>query len=140
MCISDFFERHKSAYYERLTDVRANDNLHNWLTFFLSGVAETAQRSTRVFKEILSLKATIEQDILPRLHSRKQDNARKLVQSLYGQPVIKIKQVENLLNVQYNTAAALIRDLVKREILREITGRKRNRLYIFDPYVRLFTD
>ena len=138
--ISDFFERHKSAYYERLTDVRANDNLHNWLTFFLSGVAETAQRSTRVFKEILSLKATIEQDILPRLHSRKQDNARKLVQSLYGQPVIKIKQVEDLLNVQYNTAAALIRDLVEREILREITGRKRNRLYIFDPYVRLFTD
>ncbi len=78
--------------------------------------------------------------ILPGLHSRKQSNARDLVQSLYRQPVVKIKQVEALLDVQYNTAAALVRDLVKRGILREITGHKRNRLYIFDPYVRLFMD
>jgi len=138
--ISDFFERHKSAYYDYLTAVRVADNLHDWLKFFLSGVAETAQRSTQVFKEIVALKANIEQTILPGLHSRKQSNARDLVRSLYKQPVVKVKQVEELLDVQYNTAAALIRDLVKRGILREITGHKRNRLYIFDPYVRLFTD
>ncbi|MDX1520551.1 MAG: Fic family protein [Anaerolineae bacterium] len=138
--ISDFFERHKSAYYDYLTAVRVNDNIHDWLKFFLSGVAETAQRSTRVFKEIVSLKADIEQTILPGLHSRKQDNAHKLVQTLFKQPVIKVKQVEDLLGVRYNTAAALVHDLIKLGILREITGQKRNRLYIFDPYVRLFTD
>ena len=138
--ISDFFERHKSAYYDYLTAVRAGDNIHDWLKFFLSGVAETAQRSIQVFKEIVSLKADIDQSILPALHSRKQDNARKLIQTLYKQPVIKVKQVEDLLGVRYNTAAALIHDLIKLGILREITGHKRNRLYIFDPYVRLFTD
>ena len=138
--ISDFFERHKSAYYDHLTDVRVGDNIHDWLKFFLVGVTETARRSTQVLKEIVSLKADIEQTMLPGLHSRKQNNAHKLVQMLYKQPVIKIKQVEELLGVQYNTAAALIRDLVKLGILREITGHKRNRLYIFDPYVRLFTD
>jgi Fic family protein len=138
--ISDFFERHKSAYYNHLTAVRVDNNLHNWLEFFLTGVAETAQRSTRVFKEIVSLKTKIEQTVLPAMRGRKQDNARKLIQTLYKQPVIKIKQVETLLNVQYNTAAALVRDLVKSGILQEITGHKRNRLYIFAPYVRLFTE
>ena len=138
--ISDFFERHKSAYYEHLTAVRVDNNLHNWLKFFLTGVAETAQRSTWVFREIVSLKAEIEQTVLSAMRGRKQSNARKLIQALYKQPVVKIKQVETLLDVQYNTAAALIRDLVKSGILQEITGHKRNRLYIFAPYVRLFTE
>jgi len=138
--ISDFFERHKSAYYDYLTAVRTTNNMSDWLKFFLSGVVETAQRSTQVFKAIVSLKAEIDQQLLPNLHRRKQDNARKLVLMLYKQPVIKVKQVEDLLDVQYNTAAALIGDLIDLGILREITGHKRNRLYIFDPYVRLFMD
>ncbi len=137
--ISDFFERRKSAYYEHLMAVRLENRLDNWLKFFLTGVAETAQRSTRVFREIVSLKADIEQRVLPGMRGRRQSNARKLVQALYKQPVVKIKQVETLLNVQYNTAAALVHNLVKQGVLQEITGHKRNRLYIFDPYVRLFT-
>ncbi|GJL66910.1 MAG: hypothetical protein NPIRA05_18810 [Nitrospirales bacterium] len=49
-----------------------------------------------------------------------------------------MKAVKDLLHVQTNTAAALIRDLVKQGILQEFTELKRNRLFLFEPYVRLF--
>jgi hypothetical protein len=46
--------------------------------------------------------------------------------------------VTDLIKTQTNTAAALIDDFVKLGILRELTGQRRNRLFIFQDYVRLF--
>lgn len=138
--ISNFFEQHKSAYYDYLMAARTDNNIQDWLKFFLTAVAETARHSIAVFKEILLLKEAVDQRILSTFQGRKQDNARKLVLMLYKQPIVKVRQVQKLLDVQYNTAAALIRDMVKLGILREITGHKRNRLYIFDAYVKLFME
>ncbi|MBA2253342.1 MAG: hypothetical protein H0W13_11690 [Nitrospirales bacterium] len=53
-------------------------------------------------------------------------------------PVTNIKAVTDLIQVQTNTAATLIDDFVKLGILREFTGQKRNRLFSFEDYVRLF--
>jgi len=52
--------------------------------------------------------------------------------------VTNIKMVTDLIKAQTNTAAALIDDFVKLGILRELTGQRRNRLFIFQDYVRLF--
>ncbi len=60
------------------------------------------------------------------------------MRTLYQNPVVNIKQVRNLLDVQTNTASAVVNDFVKYGILRELTGRKRNRLFIFAEYVQLF--
>jgi Fic family protein len=57
---------------------------------------------------------------------------------LYQQPMVSIKAVAHLIKAQTNTAAALIDDFVKLGILREFTGQKRDRLFVFDEYVRLF--
>ena len=136
--LSDFFERHKGEYYDQLMAVRTTNKLEPWLQFFMLGLRETAQHSIQVFKEILKLKDHIQSEVLVTFHTKRQTNAHTLIQHLYGSPVVTIKRVQQLLHTQTNTAAALIRDLVKREILRELTGLKRNRLFIFEPYVQLF--
>jgi len=136
--LSDFFERHKGKYYDQLMAVRTTSKLAPWLTFFLLGVRETAAASIQVFKDILALKEAIERERLPTLHVRRQANAQALMRSLYQSPVINIKAATQQLGTQTNTAAALIADFVKLGILRELTGGKRNRLFIFDDYVRLF--
>ncbi len=138
--LSDFFERHKGEYYDHLTAVRTTHNLTAWLRFFLLGMQETAQHSINVFKGILVLKEELERQILPRFHTRRQPNAQRLMRYLYQQPVVSIKQVRDLLDTQINTAAKLISDFCKVGILAELTGRKRNRLFVFHRYVALFAD
>lgn len=136
--LSDFFERHKGEYYDQLMAVRTTSKLTPWLSFFLLGVRETAASSIQVFKDILALKERIEREKLPTFHLRRQANAQALMRWLYQSPVINIKTATQRLSTQTNTAAALIDDFVKLGILRELTGGKRNRLFIFDGYVRLF--
>jgi len=136
--LSDFFERHKAEYYGELMAVRTTSKLEPWLRFFLLGISEIAAQSSQVFKNILTLKEGLEREAIPTFHARRIHNAQTLMRLLYESPVVTIKSVTERLKVQTNTAAALITDFIKLDILREMTGQKRNRLFIFAAYVRLF--
>lgn len=136
--LSDFFERHRGEYYEHLMAVRTTHKLEPWVRFFLLGMRETAALSIQVFKDILALKEGIERESMPTFHVRRQANAQALMRALYQTPMVSIKSVAQLIQAQTNTAAALIDDFVKLGILQEFTGQKRNRLFVFERYVRLF--
>ena len=136
--LSDYFERNKTEYVARLMAVREGNQLKEWLIFFLHGVRETAENSIQVFKDILSLKERLEREVLPHFTTRRQENAQTLMQYLYKKPVLDIKEVSNLLGLQANTAAALVNDFVKHGVLDELTGKRRNRLFIFIDYIVIF--
>lgn len=136
--LSDYFERNKTAYIDHLMAVREGNHLRDWLIFFLHGVEETALASTDVFRAILKLKARIESEVLPRFSSRRQANAQALMRHLYGRPMTDIKDVAKLTGSTLNTASALISDLVEYGILVEVTGQRRNRLFMFADYIALF--
>ena len=137
--LSDYFERHKTAYVDHLMAVREGNHLREWLVFFLYGVEETARSSISVFKNILSLKERIERDVLPQFSTRRHENARRLIDHLYKKPVVDTKAVTAFLDTTPNTASAMISDLVKHDVLTEMTGQRRNRLFIFRDYIELFT-
>lgn len=136
--LSDYFERNKTAYVDHLMAVREGHHLREWLIFFLHGVEETAQRSANVFRAILALKERVEREVLPRFSQRRQDNVQTLMQHLYARPIVDVKTVTDRLTTTVNTAAALINDLIAHGILAEITGRQRNRLFVFREYLDLF--
>jgi len=136
--LSDYFERNKTEYVDRLMAVREGNQLKEWLIFFLYGVRETAENSIQVFKDILSLKERLEREVLPHFTTRRQENAQTLMQYLYKKPVLDIKEVSNLLGLQANTAAALVNDFVKHGVLYELTGKQRNRLFMFRDYILIF--
>lgn len=137
--LSDFFERHKPAYYDELTAVRSTSRLIPWLRFFLIGVTETAAASIQVFKDILALKERIQRESLPTFATRRQANAQKFMLHLYQHPVINIRQAAALLDTQPNTASALVADFEKLGILREVTGQLRRRCFVFDAYLQIFS-
>jgi Fic family protein len=136
--LSDYFERNRLDYYDHLTVARTRNDMSAWLRFFLVGVQDTAERSIGVFKGILDLKEQIERKIMPKFHTRRQVNVRLLMQALYQRPVVNIKMVKDLLDVQTNTASALVNDFESFGILHEMTGHKRNRLFVFQKYIKLF--
>ena len=137
--LSDYFERNKTAYVDHLMAVRQGNHLREWLLFFLHGVAETAQSSIAVFKSILLLKERIDSNVLPRFGVRRQENAQQLMRHLYRKPVVDVKTVTELLETTQKTAGSLVDDLVSYGVLAEITGQRRNRLFVFREYLGLFT-
>ena len=136
--LSDYFERNKTAYIDHLMAVRQGNHLRAWLVFFLHCVEETARASAQVFRSILSIKQRIDTEVLPSFTARRQENAQKLMLHLYAHPVVDVKWVSQLLETTANTASAMIQDLVKHGVLKEGTGKRRNRLFLFTEYIALF--
>jgi Fic family protein len=136
--LSDYFERNKTAYVDHLMAVRQGNHLREWLAFFLFGVEETARASASVFRAVLELKQRIEREVLPRFSARRQDNAQTLMRHLYAQPVVDVKWATGITGAATNTAAALIDDMVSFGVLREMTGQRRNRLFVFQDYLDIF--
>lgn len=134
--LSDFFERNKTLYYDNLMRVRSHNDIKQWLKFFLVGIIETAKNGVTTFDEILKLKANTETNI--QTLGFRSNNVQKILQYLYRKPMIEVNKVVEITNVSKRTAYHLIDDLEKLNILKEITGSKRDKLYIFDSYLKLF--
>jgi Fic family protein len=134
--LSDFFEKNRILYYDNLTRVREKDDLTQWLKFFLVGVIETAKSSISTFDSILKLQKEIEAKIQT-LGSRSH-NAQLILNHLFQRPILDAQKVKELTNLSSPSVYKLIDELEKLEILTEITGAKRGKLYLFREYTKLF--
>lgn len=134
--ISDFFEKHRITYYDNLQLVRETNNLAHWIKFFLQGVITTSEKGINTFKSIINLNKELEIKIASL--GRRIKPAKELLKYLYSDPVIKINDVVNLIHLDFSTAKRLIDKLVELNILKETTGYKRNRIFIFEEYLNLF--
>lgn len=134
--LSDFFERNKGAYYDALTVVRTSNDLEHWIKFFLVGVAETAKNGKLTFEKIISLRHQSEQKIMSL--GKRAKIGQELLKNLYSQPILNAKQIAERLKITHPSAGALIKQFEKIGIFEEITGFKRNRLFVFSEYLELF--
>ena len=134
--MSTFFERHRASYYDSLSIVRTSNDLEQWIMFFLSGIADTAQHSIEIFREIISLRQEYEENILT-LGARAK-NAHKLLQSMFAQPIINAKLATKELDMAFSSANLLLKSLTHLGILKEVTGFSRNRLFVLEKYLNLF--
>ncbi len=134
--LSDFFEKNRMLYYDNLMRTRTHNDINQWLKFFLTGIIETAKKGVTTFDGILQLQKSLEEK-LKSLGNRNMD-ARKVVDYLYTQPIIEVTKVEELLQKSSVTAYKLLADLERLDIIKEISGAQRNKLYVFKDYLDLF--
>jgi Fic family protein len=135
--LSDFFVKNKMLYYNNLMFARQNNDMMQWVRFFLEGVIQTAESSINTFKQIIAMKERIEQTEITKL-GKKAQVAQQFLLYLYGQPIVDSEDVTKELGINKSTALRLINDFINTGILKEMTGFKRNRIFIFDEYIRLF--
>jgi len=134
--LSDFFERNKGTYYDALTVVRTSNDLEHWIKFFLVGVAETAKNGKLTFEKIITLRHQSEQKITSL--GKRTKIGQELLKHLYSQPILNTKQIAEKLKITHPSASTLVKQFEKVGIFREITGFKRNRLFVFSEYLKLF--
>jgi Fic family protein len=134
--LSDFFERNKGSYYDSLTLVRTTSNIEQWVKFFLVGVAETSKKGKMTFEKIIDLRQRCEGKIMTL--GKRVKKAQDLLLTLFTLPVQTIKSVSKKLGITHVTAGNFIKDFQRMDILTELTGFKKNRLFIFKEYLDLF--
>jgi Fic family protein len=134
--ISDFFEKNRSSYYDAFDKVRHSNDLTQWVKFFLNAVISTSDKGVETFQKILALKNSVDNKIL--VLNKKAKNASKLLTLLYKQPIVTSVMVVKNIGVAPNTAIDLLNNLVRINILTEITGYKKNRKYAFIEYIGIF--
>jgi Fic family protein len=134
--ISDFFERHRSSYYDSLSLVKASNNLEQWLKFFLKGVIDTAKDSIGTFDKITKLRKDCEVKVVS--ISQKSQRRLEFLNLLYSKPTLSVKDVCNAFKISVPASNKLVKDFVDIGILQEKTGLKRNRYFVFEEYLNIF--
>jgi len=130
-------KRRQQAYYENLTRVRNGGDWEGWTVFYLDCVREAADDGVRVAEQIFSLLAKDRSRLIAR------DNvtvpAVRLLDLLPSRPVVTLPLATELLRVSTPTAIKAIAVLVELGILRETSGKRRDRVYAYQKYVDLLT-
>jgi len=130
-------ERNKGAYYDALTRVRTSNDIEHWIKFFLAGVSETATNSRLTFEKIIELRQRSEQQLMEL--GKRAKVGQQLLHQLFSQPILNAKQIAERLQMTYQSASTLAKSFEEIGILEEITGYKRNRLFVFSEYLNLLT-
>lgn len=134
--ISFFFEKNRNLYYQKLNEVRTNNDIIGWIKFFLEGIIETAKIAKDKFKKIVQL--TKEIDYMIANLNVKYDNAKKVINFFYNQPYLSRKKLANGLNMPDSTVNGVINELLKANIIKETTGYTKNQIFVFEEYVDIF--
>ncbi len=135
--LSLYFKENRDTYYSLLQEVRETGAWEVWVRFFLTGVTETAAQAVQTARDILDL---FEQD-RQRIQGlgRSAGSAHRIHQVLQRKPVISIPEAADRSGVSAPTVAKTFERLANLGLVREVTGKERNRLYMYAPYVSLIT-
>lgn len=124
--LSAYFERHRSQYYDLLSAVSQRGEWPGWLKFFLHAVEVQAKDAARRAKKLMDKKEEYRQ----RAQIKGSTTALRLVDELIAQPACHTKKAMEKLDITMPTALRAIDTLERAGILREITGRQKNRVWV----------
>lgn len=136
--LSLYLKQNRATYYDLLNYVRQTGDWEEWLAFFLEGVQVTAtgavsaaQRIARMFRDDRDQIETT---------GRRAGSLLRLHEVLKARPIISLSEVCNRATLSFPAASSAMKLLVKRGIAREITGKRRNRLFVYDQYLSILNE
>lgn len=136
--LSLYLKRHREVYYDHLQRVRMRGGWEDWVRFFLEGVIEVARSATDTTRRIVEL---IEQD-RARVHGlgRASGSAARTHDLAVREVVLTIPETAPRIGVSEPTAAKALAHLVSLGVLEEITGRPRNKVFVYRKYLNLLQE
>ncbi|MCA9896034.1 MAG: Fic family protein [Anaerolineae bacterium] len=132
--LSAYFESNRSQYYERLMAVSQYGQWVEWIEFFLNAILVQATHAKESAKRIVDER---ERYRLVLQENRQTRSMVGIVDILFTHPYFTTKKVSELLTCAHNTAQKSIDYLIELGIVEEITGQKRNRVYVAKQLLHL---
>ena len=125
--LSAYFERNRSRYYELLDHTRRSSDVFPWLDFFFDGVQAMAREAEERSVRLTDLQRELRTQLLD---CGGTPTAVRLVERLLDTPYVTVSAVAHQLGVSFPTAQRAIENLITAGVLTEVTGGRRNRVYL----------
>lgn len=136
--LSVAFKRRQLGYYTRLASVRSMGDWEGWVVFFLGCVREAADDGVRVATALHGLIARDRSRIVD--HERSTVAAIRLLELLPSRPIVTVPLAAEMLGMSAPTARKAIELLEGLGVLRETTGKQRDRVYAYHEYLQILTE
>lgn len=136
--VSYYLKKHRQEYFDRLMMVRNSGNYEQWVEFFLKAVIAASESAIDNTKKILALQAHDQALLLEKKISS--PLAVALLSKLFYTPVISVADVEKLFDISYPTASHLINQFESVGILKEISGKKRAKRFLYVRYIEILAE
>jgi len=136
--LSYYFKKNRQEYYDRLNMVRDKGDYEQWIAFFLKGVVETADSAVETSRKILELQ-TKHRNLLwkKKLSS---PLAVGILERLFQKPYVSVNDVAKEFSISFQAASTLVSQLESAGILHEITGKKRDKRFIYAEYITILSE
>lgn len=135
--LSAYLKIHQQEYYDRLQQVRRNGEFEQWVAFFLEGVESVSQMVIETTRRVQLLER---KDIDAIVAAGAGSQGIAFIRLLQQQPVVLVKDIEHKLAISFGTANKLIALAEELAILQQISQGKRNRKFIYKPYVDILAE
>jgi Fic family protein len=136
--VSAYYKQHRGEYYDRLQRVRDTGDWEGWLKFFLRGIWQVSEEAFRMAKQIIATREEHRRFILQGVTSS--SKALVLLDHLFESPMINVNDVSQLLKISYTAANNVVHDLLEAGLLKESTGKQRNRRFVYEPYLAILRE
>jgi Fic family protein len=136
--LSLHFKQHRSTYYELLDRVRREGDWESWLVFFLEGVRETADGAVATARRLAAMFQDDRRQIEPA--GRRAGSALRVHEALKAHPLLSLPAICERTGLSFPAASSAIDLLLERGIARELTGQRRNRLFLYDKYLAILNE
>lgn len=133
--LSDYLEKNRTEYYHYLSEARSN-KIIQWIKFFLKGISITSENTKQTFIKIIEM----QQEMVRLSHTfgTRSEKILKIINVFYENPILSIKELVKKTEIPDKTMRTLINLMIEKDIVKEITGYSRNKLFVFDKYLKLF--
>jgi Fic family protein len=131
--LSLFFKKHRRLYYDRLNGTREDEGWTAWMDFFLQGVRDTANQAARTASNIDKLFRTDKEKI--EHFGRGAASGMLIYRHAQVNPLLSIKSAAREMKVSFPTASAAVARMLEVGILRESSGKRRDRLFLYSKYL-----
>jgi Fic family protein len=136
--LSLFLKQNRQTYYDLLDRVRAQGVWEEWLEFFLTGVRDTADQAAATSRRILEIFAAHRS--LIEKQGRRSANVLRVFEQLQRSPIANIPALAKSTGISAPTVTKALQQLQELRILREITGRQRHRVFVYDQYLAILSE
>ena len=137
--LSYYLKKNRQEYYDRLMDVRTKGHYEAWIHFFIKGIIDTSEHAIMTFEKMLDLR-----DKNIRLCFSVKGKPHQTILELFhyieAHPIIDITQTSIALNKSFNTISTAIRWMVEQNILKQIEGHMRYRMFAYVDYLNILKD
>lgn len=136
--LSLFFKTHRQQYYDQLDAVRKTGEWEAWLVFFLEGVESTSRQAVETAQRVLELFEADREKV--RTLGRRAGNAMQVFEQFARRPILDGPALRKALHLSAPTVLAAVDALHRLKLINEITGQRRNRIWVYEGYYNLLSE